>query len=187
MVQKRESGAKGERQRGNPAGPIQNPLDLLAADHSAERDACALITRIAESDSPMPDEAKRVLSFLLGTYRNHLKDEEEDLFPLLRQRCEPEDEIDRILRTLETHHHHPRSDCAPIIAILESSIEKPGAISAKQRKTLAEFADRSRRHLGIENAIILPLARARLTKADLAGLRQHVFQRRGLGGGSDVG
>jgi len=187
MIQKQKPGEMDRRKRGDPVDPFQNPLDLLAADHSAERDACALIERIATAQGPMPDDAKRVLSFLIEAYRNHLKDEEDDLFPLLRLRCEPEDEIDRILRTLETDHHHPRSDCAPIIAILELSIAKRGVLSAEQREMLAEFAERSRRHLKIENAIILPIARARLTKADLAGLRQRMIRRRGLEGGSDAG
>ena len=97
MVPKQKPGEMGQRKRGDPVDPLQNPLDLLAADHSAERDACALIERIATAQGPMPDDAKRVLSFLIEAYRNHLKDEEDDLFPLLRLRCEPEDEIDRIL------------------------------------------------------------------------------------------
>lgn len=167
-------------------GPIQNPLDYLASAHSAERDTCALLELLARADGPMPEEANRALSFLVGVYHTHMLDEEEDLFPLLRQRCEAEYEICRILRLLEGDHHHPKADREPIISILEEFKAQHGPIPADHRDKIVEFADHSRRHLKLENAIILPIARTRLTKTDLAGLRERMIQRRSLPGASDA-
>lgn len=186
MIRSRKTVGEGRYAPEERIGTIQNPLDHLAADHSAERDTCALLERIARADGPLPGMADRVLSFLLEVYHTHLLDEEEDLFPLLRQRCEAEYEINRVLRLLEADHHHPQTDREPIIAILEASMAKHGIIPADHRKKMVEFADHSRRHLTLENAIVLPIARARLTKADLAGLRQHMIQRRSLVGGDDA-
>jgi hemerythrin-like domain-containing protein len=45
---------------------------------------------------------------------------------------------------------------------------------------LTSFAGHVRRHLVAENAILLPIARARLTRADLARLSAHMRARRGL-------
>jgi hemerythrin-like domain-containing protein len=48
------------------------------------------------------------------------------------------------------------------------------------RTRLARFAGHARRHLILENAIILPFARLRLTRHDLETLRLRMMQRRGL-------
>ena len=45
---------------------------------------------------------------------------------------------------------------------------------------LIRFAGHVRRHLVAENAILLPIVRARLTRADLATLSAHMRARRGL-------
>ena len=45
---------------------------------------------------------------------------------------------------------------------------------------LTEFASQTRRHLIVENAIILPIARARLDTDDLDALRLGMLRRRGL-------
>jgi len=187
MTQEERPQRKEQREPAAPDGLIGNPLDFIAADHAAERQVCSLIERIAGSDQPLPDDAKRVVSFLYGAFRLHLLDEEEDLFPLLRQRCEPEDEIDKIIGTLQSDHRHPLSDYSRITGILESTIIAGSAIGADNQRILADYALRAHRHLSVENAIILPIARARLTSVDLRYLRQRMLQRRNLPGDDDAG
>ncbi len=178
MSQAQRSRGKGRRKPAVPHGPIRDPLDVIAADHAAERDACLLIERIVRSGDPLPDDVKRVVSFLFGAFRQHLLDEEEDLFPLLCRRCEPEDEIEKIIGLLRSEHRHPRSDYCRIIEILETAMAGASAMSANDRRILADYALCAQRHLSVENAIILPLARARLTRADLARLRRRMLERR---------
>ena len=43
---------------------------------------------------------------------------------------------------------------------------------------LRDFADRLRRHLIVENAIVLPIAQARLTEEHIVRLRNAMIQRR---------
>ena len=54
----------------------------------------------------------------------------------------------------------------------------PGLDPAR-RKILSEFASQERRHLGLENAVILPIARLRLDADDLATLGRRLAARRG--------
>jgi hypothetical protein len=51
---------------------------------------------------------------------------------------------------------------------------------------LRSFADRERRHLAFENAVILPLARLRLTDADRMTLRLAMQRRYGAAGSPDA-
>jgi hemerythrin-like domain-containing protein len=45
---------------------------------------------------------------------------------------------------------------------------------------MMDFAHHARRHLILENAVILPIARARLTEADLNAMKRHMLERRSL-------
>ena len=84
---------------GGPAGatapglPFGNPLDLLAEDHWTLRQICSDLDRLATSGPLDPERIGALLGFLGEALADHLADEEEDLFPMLRQKCDIDDEI----------------------------------------------------------------------------------------------
>ncbi|WP_294608938.1 hemerythrin domain-containing protein [uncultured Roseovarius sp.] len=161
-------------------GTFDNPLDFIAEDHMREREVCALIDRIVAS-APMEEaERDQILAFLEVRLPQHLADEEIDLFPLMLKRCDPEDEIEAVIGKLQSDHGHALADAPTIFAIiqgLDTNSPKPTRSEAAQ---MAEFAHHARRHLILENAVILPIARARLTGGDLNTMKRHMLERRGL-------
>jgi len=158
---------------------LANPLDYIADDHLRERTVCAMLDRIAVGDED--DQAfEQVRWFLDRELPLHLQDEEEDLFPMMRRRCEPVDEIDAVIERLRAEHRHAQTDTPEIVGIIDDAMVGAGAVSAADRAALSSFAAHARRHLIVENAIILPIARARLTGDDLKNLRLRMLQRRGL-------
>lgn len=159
---------------------LGNPIAFIAEDHLRERAICALLDKIAQARAPDQDEMLDVLAFLREELPAHLADEEQDLFPLMRIRCAPEDEIDKVIDRMQADHDHAEGATREAIAILERAVMRRRVERAEDRATLADFATHSRRHLIVENAIILPLARARLTNADLDRLRLGMLKRRGL-------
>lgn len=159
---------------------LGNPLDFIQDDHLREREICVMIDWVATADASDLDLAEHILSFLRNELPQHLADEEEDLFPLLRRRCEPDDEIDRAIRRLSTDHAHASADTPHVVTILDRLTCEGTGLSALSRKTLAQYATHSRHHLILENAIILPFARLRLINSDLDTLRLRMLQRRGL-------
>ena len=164
--------------RTDPSLPA-NPLDFIAEGHLRERTVCTMLDRIAAGDND--DQAlEQVRWFLNIELPLHLKDEEEDLFPLMRRRCEPADAIDAVIDRLGAEHRHAQSDTPEIVGIIALTSRDPDALSHANREALTRYAAHARRHLIVENAIILPIARARLTKADLNSLRLRMLQRRGL-------
>ena len=172
-------------QRGGCLAPtdlnlIRRPLEFIAEDHLRERLICAALDRIA--DAPLPDrgDLEIVLGFLEDEFGLHHADEEDGLFPLMLQRCEPEDEIDKIIVRLQAAHHHAFLCKPKILMLLWDLLQSGGAPKAEARVLLREFAAAERQHLIVENAIILPIARARLTKEDLATLTHGMRRRRGL-------
>jgi hemerythrin-like domain-containing protein len=167
--------------RGEHLGPtnprlLGNPIDFIAEDHMRERAICAMIDKIAAAEQPDRDDCDHVLAFLREELPLHLADEDEDLFPMMRARCEPDDEIDIIIDRLQSDHGHALTDTPDVVALLRRGSELPD----DGRARLTDFATHSRRHIIVENAIILPIARARLSKDDLDIMRLHMLKRRGL-------
>jgi len=155
-------------------GFVENPLDFIADDHMREREVCAMIDKMVPDGNPEKGARKRVISFLTVQLPHHLLDEEIDVFPLMLARCAPEDEIEKVINKLQSDHGHARSDTPLIISRLRTN----EAFSRKVSAQMIEFATHARRHLILENAIILPIARARLTDEDLSTMKQHMIERR---------
>lgn len=159
---------------------LENPLDFIQEDHQREREICETLEDLAGSTVPDEHQVTRVLSFLGEGLPLHLEDEELDLFPLVRRRCEPEDEIERAIERLSQDHRHTTADISDVVAVLRELGREGKEITGDERSVLSRYAANTRRHLMLENAVILPFARLRLTAADLETLRLRMLQRRGL-------
>jgi hemerythrin-like domain-containing protein len=158
---------------------LASPLDFISEDHLRERAICAMLDRAATMEVADPDEAAHAAGFLADELPVHLADEEDDLFPLLRRRCTPEDDIDRALDRLQADHRHADFDTPRVAALLREAAGG-SVLDMAARARLARFATHARRHLIFENAIVLPFARSRLTPKDLRGLGRAMRRRRGL-------
>lgn len=159
---------------------VESPLDFIVDDHAREREVCALIDRLVSAASLKDAEMHQILTFLKEQLPQHLADEEIDLFPLMLERCDPEDEIEKVIAQLHSDHGHALAD-APAIAAIIQALDKPHSkLSEVESQQMAEFAYHARRHLTLENAVILPIARARLTDEDLLIMKMHMLERRGV-------
>lgn len=171
--------------RGGHLGPtdlarLGNPLDFIAEDHLRHRQVCATLDALAAAEVQDLGALDAIRSFLLEEFAPHMADEEEDLFPLMRRRCEPEDEIDETLDRLQGDHRGAVAAAPEVMAAVARALSNRGRMDPDDRATLTAFAASERRHMIVENAIVLPLARARLTPGDLATLRLSMLRRRGL-------
>ena len=182
-------------QRGSGLNPtdtalIANPLEFISVDHLRERQICVVIDGLATAASFDRHAALVVLRFLNEELNVHMRDEAEDLFPLLARRCPAEDDIGRVITRICTDLNAAAALLPLIRTILARSLDTGSDLAAADRKTLIRFAGHVRRHLAAENAILLPIARLRLTRRDLHSLSRHMRSRRGLSedaGAPDVG
>lgn len=159
---------------------LRNPLEFLLEDHMREREICRILDRIAARERVGKESVSLVMTFLKEELPFHLEDEEEDLFPAMRRRCHPEDEIEKAITRLTADHRHADAATPDVIAIAEMGAEALRNLTDEQCAVLKGYASHARRHLILENAIILPLARRRLGKAELEGIRAGMLKRRGL-------
>lgn len=172
-----EPGGPGAAADGVPA----NPLDLLAANHWRRREASRLLAETAAAKRPDRGSLRRLRDWLRDELPAHVADEEEDLFPLLRARAAPEDEIGPTLEALSRDRHAAETGIAAALEAIERLLAAPDRLAPEERARLADLAETERRHLIVENAIILPLARVRLMPEDLEGMGRRMLERRGRG------
>lgn len=171
--------------RGSGLGPtdpelLGTPLEFLSEDHLRERQICAVIDGLAMADVLDRQSATGVLRFLNEELNVHLRDEAEDLFPLLARRCTEEDAIESAISRIRADQIEATRLLPQVRATLAGCLDTGADLTAGDRAILTRFAGHVRRHLVAENAILLPIARARLTRADLRTLSKHMRTRRGL-------
>jgi iron-sulfur cluster repair protein YtfE (RIC family) len=145
-----------------------------------ERQICAVIDGLATSASFDWQAAQTVLRFLNEELNVHMRDEVEDLFPLLALRCPAEDRIGHVIKRIRSELDEATGLLPLVRAALARCVDTGTDLSVEDGKALMRFAGHVRRHLVVENAILLPIARARLTKHDLQTLSQRMRSRRGL-------
>lgn len=166
----------------SPPELLRDPLEFLFIEHYRHRQMCRILEHLADSDRLQVDLTATTLDFVRFELALHVIDEEEDLFPLLRRRCEPEDEIEDVLGRLSGQHASDQDQAKAVRGVLEKSLadarpipEIPGG-----SKVLRAFAVHQRDHLALENAIVLPIARRRISATDLGAMSKRLAARRGI-------
>jgi hemerythrin-like domain-containing protein len=155
-----------------------DPLDLLAAEHGLLRASCAGLERLAKADRVDPEEARSLAAQLRAVLPAHTLDEEDRLFPMLRSLAEPEDEIDAVLERLATEHAEGGARAPAILALLDRLAAGTEALTEPDRATIGAYAAAKLRHLILETAVLMPLARERITGADRTTLARRMAPRR---------
>ncbi len=177
--------------RGDVSEPVnirlaRDPLAFLAEEHLRQRRVCAHLDALAMTDAGDPALAAEALSHLEREMPIHMMDEEDDLFPLLRRRAEPDDEIEPTLSRLDRDHAKGRLLTGEALPCLSRMAAGGAGATPDERSALMRLAAHERRHLIVENAIILPLARVRLTESDLRTLALRMAARRGVNLGASA-
>ncbi len=162
---------------------FREPLDFIVAEHGCRMAVCNVIERLRHNPRHGAQRATMVAvrSYLIRDYPLHLADQEEDLFPLLRQRCPREDSLDQVLalllreRAADAHLH---------LAVIEDLALLIGGRAlndpARAFMNLAAFGGTQRRHVAWENAVMVPRARRYLTEADRSSIGRRMAWRRGV-------
>lgn len=161
---------------------FKKPLDYIVADHLRQRTLCGMLDEIAVEKKPDIQKIDAVVDFLKTELAPHVQDEEEDLFPLLRRRAHPDDEINLVLGKLSENHSDDQIDSDQIVSQLPVLKETPDYCIQNPdfAELLTKFAANERQHLIVENAIVLPLARVRLSEEDQVNLGKRMAARRGI-------
>ena len=165
-----------------PVDLLREPLNWIFAEHHRQRQLCDGLQTLSRVPTFHAALIASVLDYLETDLKMHHIDEEEDLFPLLRRRCLPEDEIEQVLGALAADHVREEANAHIVCEGLQKALERghPPSGDVSFGRTLRAYSHDLRHHLAIENAVVLPIARIRLEQADLDGLSHRMAARRGI-------
>lgn len=155
---------------------LEAPLDFLLAEHLRQRQAAKIIALIGDGVINKKT-ISAVIDFIERDLAQHIVDEELVLFPLLREKCSAEDKIDELLSVLAEEHQEDEAESGAVLAVLRT-LAAGGETGTADRRLLQDFADRLKRHLALENGVLLPLARSRLDAASLRFVAEAMLARR---------
>lgn len=165
-----------------PDNLLSDPIAWFFAEHHRHRQFCDLMQRTSMATTYDEELLSWLLDFVVHELALHVLDEEEDLFPLMRARAQPEDDLDKVLSRLSGEHAKDLTRAAAVRRHLENCLRQQVPISRNnvRRRALESFANQERSHLALENAVVLPIARLRLTERDLVELSNRLATRRGI-------
>lgn len=157
-----------------------DPLEFMLAEHLNHRRMCRALERLAAASEFDAARITALLDFIRFDLTLHVIDEEEDFFPMLRERCLPEDGVDDVLERLSDEHAEDKALSVRVRDVLNACLilRKPPHAIEGGAEALTNFAHHELRHLTLENAVIVPLARRRFSAADLRALSKRLLLRR---------
>lgn len=154
-----------------PAEHLATPLEFIFADNFRCRVLCNLLSAIGSGREVGADVVSACQGFLLRDFLVHLADEKQALFPLLIERTGSDDGVLAVVR-------HERPGFAAINR-LAGALERRPRGSNNLGMLLDAFISEERRHIAVENVVLLPLARKRLRPSDLTWLTGVMRDHRG--------
>lgn len=164
-----------------PLALLDEPLNYVLVDHSRQRSLCTAMRSFSETGHVDRSVADMVVAYLGRDLGLHHRDEEDDLFALLRRRMLPEDDLGSALAQLVEDHRRSQSMVETIIDALSARpTEGPVGLTRSTRELMLAYAGCEHRHLAAENGIVLAIARIRLTRGDLKAMSRTMKERRGV-------
>lgn len=168
----------------SPAADFDHPIEILDGCHQRIRHKCAVIERIAErlattgADAEAREAAASVARFFETAAADHHRDEEEDLFPVLHHFAPDLNAARDLMYRLRADHARLEALWDDMRARLETVTR--GDVTRLDAATAGAFAAAYERHIALEEAELLPLARRVLDTATVERLGRRMARRRGV-------
>lgn len=164
-----------------PSAPgLDEPLEILAACHGRIEAQLRTLEKLLAhlplhgADAQARQAATAVMRYFDTAGQHHHCDEDDDLFPVLRQRAS---DTAPTLDALMTQHREMEDAWAALRTQLGTITQGEPALSAERVTT---FARLYREHIARENRDVLPLAARVLTADDIGALSHAMTARRRL-------
>lgn len=169
---------------GAPAVGFDTPFEMLEACHERVQRTLALQQRLREHlqatgcDASAQSAARDVLRYFDIAAPLHHEDEERHVFPVLQTSQEPG--IQAAVARLQADHVAMAGRWAlaraALLALAEGRITE---FSVAQEAALAAFAAGYAEHIGLEENLVYPAARAAMSAVALEAMAQDMKKRRG--------
>jgi len=154
-------------------------LDSIEKEHQAELNLCDMLEKIADNLlEPLDMEMTRSgIVTMRRCLKRHVELEEKYLYPVLTKRLCPGDLAENLLEHIRFEHSSDESLAHDTADQLEQALVSGRAANPEMLGyMLRGFFECRRRHIAWEDAIILPLARYRLSAKDFRTFSVEEFE-----------
>lgn len=164
------------------ADDFRDPIEAMYRAHARHYEFCERLVQFAEDlgTGESAQVAASLLDYLNKDFPTHLADEEEDLFPLLKQRATSNERLASMIELLIAEHHNDvesgRGLQEPLRAIADG--ERPADLALFVHHVRA-YRMLQHHHQAMENNFVLPLAEECLSTDDKAELGRRMAARHG--------
>ena len=161
----------------------RDPLAWWLAEHERHRNLCGIIDAVARSPDYHGEALSHLIVFLRDDLPRHAGEEEDIWFPQLRARARRGDDFIATMAALTADHGRNQTEMAAILTAVEALDPQARSpfLDVALAARLIELASRERQHLAVENAVLIPIARIRLTAGDLQMIGRAIAVRRARG------
>ena len=166
-----------------PDNLLRDPVAFLIADHVRQQKICnALDLLAADSMSDgFHETAAAIADYLSEDFPLHIQDEETDLFESLRVACCFKEDVVSLIDCLTHDHVADLSLAAGIVADLRKlAVHGREADVPHFARLAGAFSATERRHLDLEEKVLLPLAQHRIPAEELERVGRAMARRRGI-------
>lgn len=166
------------------APTFDEPLEMLAACHERIEAQLATLEKLVEhvplrgADALAREAAAQVMRYFDTAGVEHHRDEDEEIFPLLRRLAAERDrpEVSAVINGLEQDHSTMDAQWSRLRARLDAICT--GRDARLDAEDVAPFAWLYRRHMEKESALVLPFAREAISETERARLGSRMAARR---------
>lgn len=174
----------------SPDHGFDQPLALMRDCHRRVEKFLGVLLRVASTANggDLNDEYRHALETGLRYFRNaapwHTRDEEDSLFPRMREI--DDDRVRAAVKTVDAleHDHREAKKAHDRVEFLGTQWLSRGALSASDihelRATLQQLGEVYARHIAIEDNQIFPLALQHLADTSLMAIGREMAERRGV-------
>lgn len=161
-------------------------VDMLLACHQRIRNFTEIAVRLAEATGAALPEianaAESVHRYYSIALPLHEADENDSVYPRLRRNLTDASERESLQAMVDQHGPIDAvvARLVPRWADVKTNPERLASQAAELRADAARLQELWREHLALEEEIVFPLVRARLTPDDLNAVHAEMKQRRGI-------
>lgn len=171
---------------GGPSASTEAPLEMLAACHGRVEQQCATLLRLAPhvaqhgADNAARQAATAVMRYFDTAAVHHHADEEDDLFPALREALAGSDAVCvvALIEALCADHRALEARWRRLRAQLSATAT--GDAGALTAEAVNGFVDAYRRHIEREDTELLPMAARVIGDASLHRVGEAMRERRSI-------
>jgi hemerythrin-like domain-containing protein len=161
-------------------GCMDDSIAALSVAHRNIEAQLGTLEELSRNPAPTAAAARAVVRYFDTEGREHHRDEDEDLFPLLRVLAAERGRADvaAVMEELEREHASMDRQWSRLREGLAGLAEGQGSVLDADE--VMRFAWLYRRHMKYEAAVVIPFATEALTMEQRAGFASRMAERRGL-------